>query len=1317
MFRRHLVLTIVLLCVWAPAAGSTRRAGGWPPGASAVRDPDEVRLPQAPQAQEALRQGHPGVRRFLGDHPGWRGTVDPFTGSLDRAFGEGLELGSADDPEAAARSFVARHRSLFAPGIEEAGSALDFDEAGSRPLLEDSGPGGVRVLRFDLVKDGLPVLGAGLSLGVRDDSVILIVSRTLGPVAVSSKPKLDPARALASLTRYLEEAGTEAGGLTMPREPALAFYPRLESLGPAQVLRHHLVWVLEVRPEGTDVWESYIAWVDARDGEVLAFFPEARNIGACSPDPRRARATVLGGVRPNRADDVERIVQFPFARAEVGGSQADADINGRFPYAGGAASSTLGGRFFRMHCDNCSFPAQPSGTGDPSGDIDFGTGGGSAGPPVLGNGYSTPADRTTYFHANLLRLLLGKWDNAFFEEIEAHVNIQAVCNAFSSGHIVAFYNAGGTCRNTGEIRDVIYHELGHTWDRFDGTGITNGALSEWKGDLMALSLAGDTCVGESFSTTSLKTTNCSGVRDIDEKAPGRTDHPLTPAVCSTCATLTRTANNCGTSTHCLGEITGQATWHLLQNLLAGADYITGAALPAGNPALPAERARWIFERILIAGGPPMETWDPVAAGVSTYDAMMLIDDDDANLSNGTPHAAYINAAWSHHGIAETPLVIDSGDCAALSDPIVTLSLASDPATGLPAVTIDWTPVGGATSFDVLRNTRAGDAFLPLARNVGAGPILDVGVQAGATYRYLVSAVRRTGCADVSPGSNVVTVTVGLPEVKVGSFTAVEVAGGSDSDGLLEPGERVAVGVRLGETAGSAPATGVTATLTSGSASSPVISGGPLSYGTIPAGGNVAPPADFEIFIGPSEACAGKVHVAVAASGNEGCWLDSFDIVLDGSPSCAVTPTAFVEVVPGSVSVASPGGDADGVADNCEAVTVNYLIRNSGSLASGPAGGDVTTSHPRVTFAPDPPTCSVASLAGGASAPCQFRFSLGGATASGVPFTLTTDSAGNPAPSSLDVTLGAETNPPVFGTMGYGFEGSLQGWTGVNFGLSSAHASSGIQSAHAGSTMTSNICAKLISPALLLDPAGASTMSFNLFAMIEPLSDAWYDRANVHIIDLDTGQHTLVSPSSGVAYNASGNPAVEICHVLDQAGWGGLLGGFTLETFDLSAFNGRRIQVEINYDTDEGDDREGIYVDEVTITNAAAAALPADLQSDLCVVPEVSSDLASVPLDVLDLGGGSLRFAWGDLGAGYQYNLYAGSLGSYYSHGAGALSCGEVGNGVACDGTSCALDLSGGALPAASSYFLATATAFGLEGTSGFTSAGLERPPAQSTCAP
>ena len=1309
---------------------------GWPPDPSLLRYPEGIRVPQDPIRQQAWVHGHAGLREFLRLRPGWRATLDPSAGGLDRAVGDGIEIDLPDDGsdalEAGARAFLARHRGLLAAGIpveagrDAAGMELMFDQEASRPLAVP----GARLVRMSLQKDGLPVLGAGISLGMRDGRVVLISTVALHPAAGSSNPRVTAEEALEAVAAYLAPSDPDRLALRSAQEPALAFYPRLETRGASDALAHHLVWILRVNPEAEHPLLAHIAYVDARDARVLALFPEAQSVGTCEADPAEARAAVSGGVRPNGALDAEVIVNFPFVRVNVDGIPVTADLNGRYPYTGGTVSCALQGEAFEMHCAQCAQPSQPL-SPDPiappveSGDISFGTGGGSGPPTVIGNGTSTPADRSAYFHLNQTRWLLDKWDNANFEQLEGYVNLTTpqlmACNAFSASYMVGFLPQAGNCRNAGEIRDVVAHELGHTWDRFDGNdiaaGLGAGSASEWKGDMMALFTGGDACVGESFRISGGPSTACNGVRDIDEKAAGRTDHVLTPAVCPTCATLKRTSHDCpiGNAPHCYGQIPGQAAWHLLKNLSTGTDYITGAALPAGNPGFSAEQARWLLERLIIAGGAPGQTWDPTEAGVSIYDTMILVDDNDANLANGTPHAAYINAALAHHEIAEAPAVPDAANCSPLLDPAVSATLEADAATGLPSVRLEWTPAGGATNFDVYRNTRAGDAFLPIAQDVAAGPVIDRGVRVGTTYRYLVAAVRKSGCAAMSPGANVVAVAVTPASLRIASRLLTEVPGASDGDGRIEPGERISVQVTLAESGAAAAATAVTAVVTSASDLSPVTSAGPVSFGTVPAGGSSAGAAPFEVFVGPSEPCGGRVHLVLSASGNEGCWQDGLDIPINGTAQCAVSSSAFVEVVADSLSL-DDGGDADGIPDNCEPVTVSYLIRNAGTAPSGPASSTVSTSHPGVTFAPQP-ACAVSGLSAGQTAPCSFSFSLGGAAPAGVPFLIAADSTASPAPHVLPVVLGAEANPAVFSTLSYGFDGSLQGWTGLSFDLSSFRVHSGSHSAHSGSTTVSNICGRLTSPAFLLDPAAPSTLSFRIFADIEPLTDQWYDRANVHIVDVDTGVHTVVIPSSGLIYNASNtnDQIVGLCHIDKEVGWGGGFVGFNLTQFDLSAFAGHRIQVEINYGTDEGDNREGIYVDELTLTNAALAA--PDLQPDACLVPEVSSAGAPVPLSVGRLPADVFRFTWEDLGPGFQYNLYAGALGTFYSHGAAPLACSGLGSGVSCNGTSCVLDEAGSALPAGNLYFLVTSSAFGVEGTSGFASNMTPIDPAQSTCAP
>ncbi|MCZ6601145.1 MAG: hypothetical protein O7A07_09895, partial [Acidobacteria bacterium] len=656
MHLRTFVLVLLL-------AGTTAMAAGTPPGprfpGGAVIPRPEFRVRSVPRQ---ARAGDPGVGLFAAAQPAWWVAASPLSGPVARAFGPGLSLdGDAGDGLAfRGRAWLGRRPELLAVPLGEL--------TAGQVLPGPSAPGAVRWLRFQQRHGSLRVLGASLSMAVGDGKVVFLASRVMGAVTVSTIPLLSTADALEAVRRYSGAADLDLAGV-----PELALVPRIMEVGVVERLTHDLVWRLEVLAAGDDLMEMHHAWVHARDGRMVAFFPDAVS-AACVADPRRAKGSVRGGVRPNRADDQEVDMALPGAPVSAGPLLLEADAGGRFAFSGSAASSDLQGSRFKMACVDCQ-QTIPLASVDGAGRITFGSGGGSSGPAVPGNGTSTPADRTAFFQLEQGRLLLGKWDVDAVPDLRVQVNISNFCNARSGAYWLEFYQEGNGCNNTGEIRDIMQHELGHSWDRFDGNGITNSGMSEWKSDMMALTMGGDACVGESFYANKAfgPTSACSGVRDLDELAAGRQDLPAAPtADCPTCPTLTRSVRLavCGSGVHCIGSIAGQAIWHLRNNLLSGDDYVSGLPLAAGNPALSSLQMRWLLERWLLGGGVPMETWDPTAAGVSIYDAVMVADDDDQNLANGTPHAAYINAAFSHHEIEESPLVPDSANCAAPADPLV-----------------------------------------------------------------------------------------------------------------------------------------------------------------------------------------------------------------------------------------------------------------------------------------------------------------------------------------------------------------------------------------------------------------------------------------------------------------------------------------------------------------------------------------------------------------------------------------------------------------------------------------------------------------------
>ncbi len=79
------------------------------------------------------------------------------------------------------------------------------------------------------------------------------------------------------------------------------------------------------------------------------------------------------------------------------------------------------------------------------------------------------------------------------------VNKRDICNSHYDGNSINFFKSGGGCLNSA-YDTLIFHEYGHFIDDSIG-GITDGALSEGWGDIMAMFVSGQPAMGEGFFGT------------------------------------------------------------------------------------------------------------------------------------------------------------------------------------------------------------------------------------------------------------------------------------------------------------------------------------------------------------------------------------------------------------------------------------------------------------------------------------------------------------------------------------------------------------------------------------------------------------------------------------------------------------------------------------------------------------------------------------------------------------------------------------------------------------------------------------------------
>lgn len=188
------------------------------------------------------------------------------------------------------------------------------------------------------------------------------------------------------------------------------------------------------------------------------------------------------------------------------------------------------------------------------------------------------------------------------------VNIDDECNAFSDGNSINFFHSSDACENTGRIADVVYHEFGHSVHHqsvIPGVGSFDVALSEGTSDYLSATITGDPGLARGFFFDD------SPLRHLDPEG-GEYRWP-----------------DDNGEVHAAGLIIGGALWDLRKILVAKHGEALGIQLTDHI---------W-YEATRRAHDIP-----------SMYVETLVVDDDDGDISNGTPNGCEIMAAYGPHGL-------------------------------------------------------------------------------------------------------------------------------------------------------------------------------------------------------------------------------------------------------------------------------------------------------------------------------------------------------------------------------------------------------------------------------------------------------------------------------------------------------------------------------------------------------------------------------------------------------------------------------------------------------------------------------------------
>jgi hypothetical protein len=941
--------------------------------------PSRLALPVAASAEESARllTERPDLARWLADEGrGWRVFFDRRSGEPMLLEGPGLPWATTSQWRLATTSnrgallartaaeralaFASSRAALFGRGA--AGLTIDARATGSADR-----DGTLVVATLAAARGGLVrfVVSHGRLVQIHVDGLV-------GGPAPDARPPLSRQDALAHLVRDLGLAAAPtvlASDLETVRLSTTAEAPGVYAGRVGDGYDTRLVRSFRFTVPGSVL--TYVAIVDARTGETLDAWDDNR-YGA-----------VTGGVYPHGPEAAETVV--PFANVRVAnGSTNVTDLGGNYDYVGGAATTTLNGPSLNLN-DNCGAPTAQA-TAAP-GDLSLGTST-STNCAFSVDGHTTRAGRNAIYHLNNARSTGIKWlDGVNFDGTEwfasnvgVNVNISQTCNAYWDGSTLNFFREGGGCANTAEIADVVHHEWLHGLDQNTKSGsVGDAAKGEAVGDTMAMLMSHDSCIGAGFflAEGSGETTSCStGVRDLAFN--------VTKAnISSVCARTVSCAGALGYECHCESHLLSGAHWQLAQLYVAryGAD------------------EGWNrFERGFLRALPFLTSYADGNGPGSAYTAWLVGDDDDGDITDGTPNADLIFQAFNGHGIAGTQRPAFAAACGA---PLSPVAVAATP--GPTGVALSWPVVAGAASYSIFRSQGHNDTrgFLPLATDLTATSFSDTQVHLGLPYAYQVVAnVAVDGALCPTPYGTAPVATPGAAPPSDDFSISV-----SPTSATVQAGASTTVTVTTAVVSGAAASVSLSVSgLPAGVA-------GSFSPATVTAGGT-----STLTLTAASAATLGAATFTVTGAMGATSHSASASLTVEAAPP-PPAPDFSLALAPPSVALAAGGSTTVTVST---ALTSGAAQTISLSVSGLPAG--VTGSFsPASVVAGGSATLTLVAASSAASSAATFTVTgTGGATTHAASGSLTVTALPPPAPdfsialspSSLGVTAGASVTATV-----------------------------------------------------------------------------------------------------------------------------------------------------------------------------------------------------------------------------------------------------------------------------------------------------------------
>ena len=674
---------------------------------------------------------------------------------------------------------------------------VDLNELASTPRVAVYDKGSLIFVYVPRVVAGIPVRDNSIGAAINHGNLVLLGLQKWGEVNAAPTPSISAESARDAVRGYV------GATVAFPKPASLEFIP----MSNGDSIDYRLAWAVSCKVDGDmGSWEGL---VDAANGTLFAF--EDRNqYGQAAKAAQSGAPTgvIDGGVYPISNDQFlpggveEPAWPMSFVDYTINGVKHYTDVGGNV--IPGALSTALNGLFLKIK-DDCGVINE---TGDGGADL-------GSGPTPTATDCTVPAghsagdtksSRSGYYELNrqiekAQSHLTSPTDPGAIwlrGQLTAEMNENDICNAFWDGTQVNFFRSAISqgCRNTGEIAAIFDHEWGHGLDN-NGVNPSISNPGESIADIYAMLRLDESCVGRGFFTTQLcggygdgcigtpETGGCTGVRDIDY-AQHRCDQPhtvswvtggFTNAQCGgsgSAAACPGGGGPCGREVHCEGYVMGETAWDLMTRDLTAAPFNYDG-----------ERAHEVAARLLYLGAQPVGSWYTCSVGggcsaTGGYLSLLAVDDDNGDLSDGTPHMTAIRAAFERHEIhCATPAPVNSGcDGGPTEAPTITATALNK------SIQVNWSAVPNATGYLVYRGDGIDGCNFgrPIIADTAGLSFVDAGLQNGRFYSYSVVPYGASAACSGPMSACVTWAPTAGPDI---SFIGGPVISGGDGDPFLD----------------------------------------------------------------------------------------------------------------------------------------------------------------------------------------------------------------------------------------------------------------------------------------------------------------------------------------------------------------------------------------------------------------------------------------------------------------------------------------------------------------------------------------------------